>query len=178
MKKIITIIFTTLLSIMMFSAAGCDLLFEESDDKDADNKFESFVQCLDNNDYDGIKSLFSQNIVADTATFDNDLDELLNYYDGDYVSYFPQLHGSGRDKDSGIEKKWYTMSYDVTTSEDIYRMAFIWYAKDTGDSGNVGIHSFYIIKAEDDPNYPQYSYGGDGLWTNGINIGLSWEILD
>ncbi len=83
MKKMITVIFTTLLSIMMFSAAGCDLLFEESDEKDADNKFESFVQCLKNNDYDGIKSLFSQNVVADTATFDDDLDELLNYYNGD-----------------------------------------------------------------------------------------------
>ena len=68
------------------------------------------------------------------------------------------------------------MSYDVTTDAAIYRMAFYWCAKDTGDSGNVGIESFYIIKATDDPNYPQYSYGGDGLWTPGINIGKTHEV--
>ena len=63
------------------------------------------------------------------------------------------------------------MSYDVTVGDEVYRMAFIWCAKDTGDKENVGIESFYIIKATDDPYYPQYAYGGDGQWTAGINIG-------
>lgn len=79
--------------------------------------------------------------------------------------------GVERDKDSSVERKWYNMSYDVTTSVEIYRMAFVWCAKDTSDDNNVGIESYYILKASDDPNYPQYSYGGDGAWTPGINIG-------
>ena len=103
-----------------------------------------------------------------------------NFFNITTASLFPLRDtppGVEDDKDSGIERKWYNMSYDVTTSTEIYRMAFIWCAKDTGDSGNVGIESFYILKANDDPNYPQYSYGGDGAWTPGINIGKTHEVL-
>lgn len=103
------------------------------------------------------------------------MEELFAYYDGGYISVERHSTGVEEDKDGGIVRKWYNMSYDVTTDTAIYRMAFYWCAKDTGDSGNAGIESFYIIKATDDQNYPQYSYGGDGLWTAGINIGKAYE---
>ncbi len=33
---------------------------------------------------------------------------------------------------------------------------------------------FYIIKKIDDTT-PEYAYGGDGLWTPGINIGKTYK---
>lgn len=173
-QRYFPLFFTIIMSAMTALLGGCaffDDLFAPSDNEDADNKLQSFVECLNNEDREGIKSLFAQNKIAEISNFDDSIEELLLYYDGEYISVERHSTGVEEDKDSGIERKWYNMSYDVTTDTQIYRMAFYWCAKDTGDSGNVGIESFYIIKATDDPNYPQYTYGGDGLWTIGINIG-------
>ena len=174
MKKVFVLAIAIIMSAMTVFLGGCtffDDLFAPSDNEDADNKLQAFVDCLNNEDREGIKSLFAQNKIAEISDFDESIEELLLYYDGEYISVERHSTGVEEDKNSGIERKWYNMSYDVTTDTQIYRMAFYWCAKDTGDSGNVGIESFYIIKAADDPNYPQYTYRGDGLWTPGINIG-------
>ena len=174
MKRVFILVIAIIMSAMTVLLGGCtffDDLFAPSDNEDADNKLQSFVECLNNEDRDGIKFLFAQNKIAEISNFDESIEELLLYYDGEYISVERHSTGVEEDKDSDIEKKWYNMSYDVTTDAAIYRMAFYWCAKDTGDKGNVGIESFYIIKATDDPRYPQYTYGGDGAWTPGINIG-------
>ena len=62
---------------------------------------------------------------------------------------------------------------DITTTEDVFRIAIIWHIQDTEDIGNVGIWSFYIIRFEDDP-YPNYAYGGDGLLSPGLHIGKTY----
>ncbi len=178
MKKIFISVIAIIIAALTMFMGGCaifDGLFEPSDNEDADNKLQAFVQCLDNEDREGIRSLFAQNKTAALTDFDKSVEELLLYYDGESISVERHSTGVEEDKDGGTERKWYNMSYDVTTDAAIYRMAFYWCANDTGDKGNVGIESFYIIKATDDPNYPQYTYRGDGLWTPGINIGKVYE---
>lgn len=178
MKKVFVLVIAIIIATMTMFMGGCtifDDLFAPSDNEDADNKLQAFVQCLDNEDREGIKALFAQNKIAEISNFDESIEELLLYYEGEYMSVERHSTGVEEDKDSGIVRKWYNMSYDVTTDTTIYRMAFYWCVKDTGDDGNEGIESFYIIKATDDPNYPQYAYGGDGLWTPGINIGKVYE---
>ena len=75
---------------------------------------------------------------------DNGVEPNSNYIKMEYILHNPDkfdsfLFGSSRtgfvNVDRIPEGKWYNMSYDVTTSAAIYRMAFIWCAKDTGDSG-------------------------------------------
>lgn len=178
MKKVFVLVIAIIIATMTMFMGGCtifDDLFAPSDNEDADNKLQAFVQCLDNEDREGIRSLFAQNKTAALTDFDKSVEELLLYYDGESISVERHSTGVEEDKDGGTERKWYNMSYDVTTDAAIYRMAFYWCANDTGDKGNVGIESFYIIKATDDPNYPQYTYRGDGLWTPGINIGKVYE---
>ena len=179
MKRVFILVIAIIMSAMTALLSGCtffDDLFAPSDNEDADNKLRSFVECLNNEDREGIKSLFTKNKIAEISNFDERIEELLLYYDGEYISVERHSTGVEDDKDSGIERKWYNMSYDVTTDAAIYRMAFYWCAKDTGDQENVGIESFYVIKATDDPRYPQYTYRGDGLWTPGINIGKMHEV--
>ena len=176
-QRYFPLFFAIIMATMTVLLGGCtffDDLFAPSDNEDADNKLQSFVECLNNEDREGIKSLFAQNKIAEISNFGESIEELLLYYDGEYISVERHATGVEEDKDSGIERKWYNMSYDVTTDTQIYRMAFYWCAKDTGDKSNVGLESFYIIKATDDPNYPQYTYRGDGLWTPGINIGKAY----
>lgn len=178
MKKVFVLVIAIIIATMTMFMGGCtifDDLFAPSDNEDADNKLQAFVQCLDNEDREGIKALFAKDKIAEISNFDESIEELLLYYEGEYMSVERHSTGVEEDKDSGIVRKWYNMSYDVTTDAAIYRMAFYWCVKDTGDDGNEGIESFYIIKATDDSRYPQYTYRGDGLWTNGINIGKVYE---
>lgn len=179
MKRVFILVIAIIMSAMTALLGGCTFfgdLFAPSDNEDADNKLHSFVDCLNDEDREGIKSLFAKNKTAEISDFDESIEELLLYYDGEYISVERHSTGVEEDKDSGIERKWYNMSYDVTTDTQIYRMAFYWCAKDTGDKGNVGIESFYIIKATDDPRYPQFTYRGDGSWMPGINIGKTHEV--
>ncbi len=81
MKKLATAVLAfILLLISIIPMAGCDLfddIFAPSDDEDADNKLESFVGCLQNEDREGIKSLFSMNKITELADFDESIEELL-----------------------------------------------------------------------------------------------------
>ena len=173
MKKISSIISIAL--VLLFTSVGMAAciptgFFVDSDEDDALHKLETFLDRLQNEDKEGIKELFAPNAIVGLTDFGESLDALLEYFGGEIKSYTKNGLITDRDKDSGIERKWYVKSSDVTTTTDVFRMAFYWCAKDTGDKGNVGITSFYILRFKDDPN-PKYSYGGDGLRTPGINIG-------
>ena len=164
-----------LLVISLSLLTGCFKL--KSDSQIADENFMKLISALQDKNQDDVRDLFAPNIVSNIENFDNSISDLIAYYDGTYKSFYSAGLGTERDKNSGIEKKWYNMSCDITTSVDTFRIATIWYVKDTGDNKNVGIWSLYIIKFGDDPNQ-RYSYGGDGLWTNGINIEKTHEPID
>ena len=104
-KSAIFCLTAILLLASAFSMAGCaffDDLFAPSDDEDADNKLNSFVECLQNEDGDGIKALFAQNKIASLSDFDESMEELFLYYDGEFVSVTRHSTGVEDDKDSGI----------------------------------------------------------------------------
>ncbi len=90
MKKIAMVGLTIILFLIsVFPLTGCDFfdgLFAVSDDKDADNKLESFVECLNKEDRVGIKSLFAKSKIADLTNFDESIEELFQYYNGKFVS--------------------------------------------------------------------------------------------
>lgn len=139
----------------------------------ANKNISKLIAAIENEDHVGIKSLFAPNIIAEIDDFDQNINDLLSYYIGKNGSYGSHGLGTEYDRDSGIEKRWHNMSYDITTTEDVFRIAIIWYIQDTEDVGNVGIWSLYIIRFEDDP-YPNYDYGGDGLWSPGLHIGKTY----
>jgi hypothetical protein len=157
-----------LLTIGVVFLVSCNF---ESDDEIAEDNLEKLLSAIQSEDVNRVKSLFASNISSEIESFDSSVTDLIEYYDGVVDSYTTGGLGTETDRDSGIEKKWFNMSYDVTTTEDIYRVAIIWYVKDTSDSGNVGIWSLYILRFSED-EYPEMSYGGDGLWTNGIHVGV------
>jgi hypothetical protein len=165
--KIIAIT-SIIIGVLMLSACSY-----ETDNDIANKNISKLIAAIENEDHVGIKSLFAPNIIAEIDDFDQNINDLLSYYIGKNGSYGSHGLGTEYDRDSGIEKRWHNMSYDITTTEDVFRIAIIWYIQDTEDVGNVGIWSFYIIRFEDDP-YPNYDYGGDGLWSPGLHIGKTY----
>ena len=155
-------------SLVMVIFTGC--LNLKSDEQIVTEKLMELVSALQDKNHDDIKSLFAPNIISSLDNFDDSINDLTAYYDGVYESFDEGGLITEQDRDSGIDRKWFNMSHDVTTNVDIFRIAIIWYVIDTGDTKNIGIWSLYIIKFDDDTT-PEYSYRGDGWWTNGIHIG-------
>jgi hypothetical protein len=174
MKKFFSIILIIVISLTAMLLPACSGFFIDSDNDIATVNMKKLILQMQNQNREGIKALFAPNAIADIDDFDKSIDELLSYYNGDYVSGvggYPDVYDS---KDGNKIIKRLNISEDVTTTECTYRFAVEWYVKYTTDKNNVGIWNFYIIKYEDDP-YQDYYYWGDGYNTAGINIGKIFD---
>ena len=136
------------------------------------NKLEDLLEAIENQDSSAIMSLFSESSKEHIEEFEASTKELINYYSGVHQSI--ALAGGSvshcRDEKNGKQRS-IRNAFEVTTSECVCRMSLAFTEKDTANSENVGINSFYIIKKEDDINLFA-DYGGDGKETPGINIGI------
>ena len=168
--------FLLTVSISLLFTASCFGL-SDNDNALANENFASFIEFLDVRDQVGLESLFAPGKISDQLVFQEDCSVLFSYFLGDYVSHEAWGLGTDYSRESGIAYRSHNMSYDVATTESVYRMAFLWYVVDEREEDNVGLWSFYIIRYDDDPNQ-SYSYGGDGLWTPGINIGKSYDFTN
>lgn len=135
-----------------------------------EEKTQEIIEYLETGNKEGIKSLFSKTKIEEILDFDASIERLIEYYDGTFQSKKNNPHGKFRDKNGDFSTTWFLPSVDVTTSVDTYRIAFYYCTEYTTDKESIGIWSLYIIKKADDTT-PEYAYGGDGLWTPGINIG-------
>ena len=169
-RRIIKIAVIILSVVCMIFATSCFGFFFDTDENDANKKKVELLDSLQSGDHSKIKALFAPNKIADINDFDEDIDELLSYYKGEYLSFEKGGPMTLTDKHYGEVIKYYDMSFDVTTTEDKYRFSIIWCVKCTFDKDNVGIWSLNIIRFDDDAD-PKASYRGDGSQTPGINIG-------
>jgi hypothetical protein len=176
-KKLVTKI--SMLGIILSSVlalSGCDEY--KSDEKYKEEKIAQVIDSLASRDPEKVKNLFAANAIKVIPNLDETITELLKYYKGDYIS--DEWMGSGsRDKNSyNVITKDIDFSLDITTSEDVYRVAVTNYrAKDTGDKNNIGLWQFFIIRYEDHPT-PQYSYWGDWSKEPGLFIGTYHDDRD
>ncbi len=149
--------------------------FFQDDRSDANAKMDKVLEALKNKDKEALKALFSSKAIAQTENIDKSIDELIEYFKGNFVSYNdwggPMVEGGIND--DGTDRNWKCIysSYDVETSGEKYRLYIQDFTVDTADEDNVEIHSLYIIKMKDDTD-PQFGYWGDGKDTPGINIGI------
>jgi hypothetical protein len=160
---------SVLLLAIILSACLPSNLFK-SDSQIINEQFDRVLKALNEKDGETLKSLFSKNAIETDVDFDENLQLLFQYYEGNNSSYIddgPLVASKSRDYD--CEQKSIEKSYDVTTSENTYRLAVNLVVTDDTDNDNIGIWSLYIIKAADDSD-PECSYWGDGKNTPGINI--------
>ncbi len=162
MKKWISIL---LVFVSLIWMTGCTLYM--TDDEIADENMNLLIECLDARDKEQIKKLFAPSIVAQIDTFDESIEELLEYYQGTYISLDRHAVGTTDSKDGNHVRKELDMSFDVLTTENKYRIGILWQVKDTLYKDNIGITSLYILEFSKDP-YPNYAYRSGG--EIGINV--------
>lgn len=171
MKKTVTILTIFVLSLCcMFLMVGCE--FDYSSDTETSKKnLERLIDCLEKNDRDGVKSLFAPKRISDIEDFDDDVDELLSYFVGDFVSHDFNLPATFDDIHKGDKKKWYIIGANVTTTSGVYRFSMYWCQEDTTDSSNVGIWSLFVFNHADNPLY-DFSFYGDSDWDDPNRKGI------
>ena len=164
------------LSILFFSQMlfmlSCSFL--KNEDEMIEEKVQNLISYLDNDDKEGIKSLFAEKQIENNNDFELSLNDLVEYYDGTSISKIQGSMGTDKDKNQNYQATWYNIPYKITTTIEEYRLAIYWCIEYSSNSKQLGIWSLYIIKEEDYPT-PTYTYRGDGLWTPGINIGKVYD---
>ncbi len=146
----------------------------DNDQRTAEEKVEEVLNAIQSKNNDMLTSLFSEVSLNKAATFDESVQELFDYFEGTVESYDEDGIGTFADTTKEIHRIVQIMesSCDVETTECKYRFAIQYVTKDTANRRNLGLHSLYIIKVQDDDTYPEYAYWGDGEFTPGIHIGI------
>lgn len=148
-----------------------------TDKEMANARMDTLLSAMQNKDKDKIKGMFSINALVGVENFDDSLDDLLVYFQGDFIFRSGgEGLGVGDSINYGDKTKYMEATYDVETSERVYRFAFYDVTIDTLTPQNIGFRSLYIIRKEDDTD-TQSVYRGDGKYTPGINIGIPTKAI-
>jgi len=115
-----------------------------------------------------LRELFATSTINTVGSFDEDIDALLDFYEGEMISHKQHGPGSHAIKDVAYQRKEVFASYDISTNLEEYRLAIRFCTVDSENPENLGIYSLYIIKAED--SNMDYAYWGNDVWNLGINI--------
>lgn len=142
--------------------------FYDNDGEQTDLLFEQIIQSLENHDVSNLKNLFSVWACNTADNLDEDINDLLEFYNGEMVSFKRYGPGSHAVKEGNSKRKEIFASYDVTTTEAKYRIAFRFCTVDSDNSDTIGLYSFYIIEAENSDR--NFAYWGNDEWIVGINI--------
>lgn len=135
-------------------------------------ELDNVVKAVQQKDAALLRSLFSENALAEAAGFDEATQELFAYFTGEVISCNIQAGPAVETtKEDGHILQRMDTSFEIQTSAAHYRLAMTYIAEDTADRNNEGIHCLYIIRGEDDRNL-QEAYWGDGHDTAGIHIGV------
>lgn len=167
-RGVFFIILTVLFSSLFSSCAGAS--------KTSDCIIEKVFAAIKAEDEEALKELFSENTVTADPDFDEKIHQLIEFIDGELVSYDDWGGGS---ENGGFNEdrtwRWKEISYNVVTTKETYCFAIKEYTIDSVDPDNLGINSLYVIKSADNPHYPEYAYWGDGDFMQGIYFNVIYE---
>lgn len=173
MKKIIISIL--LLLVILINLTSCVFSNNPFYSKDYSgymaSRLENLLDELEEKDFDELKLLFTES-TRQTEDFDVWLQMLIDYYNGESYNYYD--HGAIHSSNDNNEKTTFTISYDIYTTEEVYRLYIKDIVYNVVDPKEVGIESLYIIKFKNDTT-PEKRYVGDGKKTPGIHIAKTRE---
>jgi len=177
----ITSIVVIVAILLCLSLSGCSSIllehklfsrFYNTSANEAEAMLEILLATVETGDSESVKKVFSKHIQDSVSNLDNSISALLKFYNGKMISYDRNATGSSATKENRTYKNEIFTSFDVTTTVDTYRIAFIFCTVDNEYPDNVGLTSVYIIRAEDSNMETAY-WGIDNendIWKPGINI--------
>lgn len=133
-----------------------------------DRLLENVIAAVEAKDAEAIKKLFSVNAIAAAGDLDQQIAELMEFYEGELVSLDSPASANHKSHHGRIRIESTEATFELQTTEEAYRVAMSFCVTDTTDENNVGITSIYIIKEENAD--PEFAYWGGWVWDPGIVI--------
>lgn len=158
------------LPVAAFLLSGCFGFIYDNDDSVARGKIDAFLTALDKGDTAAVKATFAPNTVSSLDNFDQQISDLLSYYQGEHARTITQTTGMEGTLDYGKVTQTASISTVFLTSKAPYRAAYTWCWRDDYDEKNIGISCLSIIRYYDDINR-EYAYWGGSDRTPGIHVG-------
>lgn len=129
---------------------------------------DTIMTAIGSKDADAIRELFVPDVVSNDPNFDEDIERLMEYVQGEYLSY--ESWGSAENEYGSLETGH--GMYTVTTTAGTYRFNINEYIRDKGDLANIGIYSLYVIDSADNTDVDQWA---EYNWMPGINVNILVE---
>lgn len=171
MKKIkyaVSIMCSLLLCALLLSSCTFFLFNDFSDD--SEKTIDTIVECIKTKDSEGIKELFAENALLETANLDKSIVDLFSYVTGDIINYdrFGGCYSSSK-QDGEIFNIDFTR-HKITTTDGVYILECKIVTKNTTNERNVGLWSMYIIREERETPIDSSTYRSNGSNVTGINV--------
>ena len=180
MCKLKTIIIISLLvSILCYlcscSLGGSRMMFDDSSSKAA-KRLEQIIGIINDNDKESLKELFSQKSLDDSDYFDENLDHLFEYIQGEITSWEKSSGPSVSESNNyGHKKREVNSFYFLTTDTQKYFFLITDFPIDDDNPDNVGLYLLLVVKSEDrekiyDGDYKILYDGDNDIIRSGIYI--------
>jgi hypothetical protein len=172
LKKLKVILFYLILGICL---GGCikpmsrgERLTKElgSEQQMADQMMEDIAAALDAGDADALKSLFSKTALEEATDIDQQISDLLEFYQGKKQSFEGFASSSTHTKYGEDIEKQLIGHYLLTTDKESYRVMYDYNVIDKDNSNAEGLSQLEVLTDEiyerDDFNYLSGSEGYEG----------------
>jgi hypothetical protein len=150
MKSLFVISLFASIMLLCSCTKGADRVIIDDGNKKADTRIEQILETLKNNDQDSMKELFSKQALDEADDFDNSIEYLFDFFQGNVDSLKRDRFTSETSTESGKKSIMLISWYTVTTDKDKYMFFVIDYSKNTINPNNVGLYTLRVIKAEDE----------------------------
>ncbi|MCL2164869.1 MAG: DUF5104 domain-containing protein, partial [Oscillospiraceae bacterium] len=129
---------------------GGVIIIEESK---ADARIEQIISALKDRDSEALKSLFSKKALDEANNFDNEVENLLEFLQGDIVSWERDGWASDQSSDHGKTTLMIRPGFFVVTDLEEYSFFLIDYNIDTIDPDNEGLYMIEVTKSSYSGSY-------------------------
>lgn len=107
------------------------------------------IRYIEKEDYDGMKSLFSENTLSEIDDFEADMDYLIDFVDGEIIEWEIGSGHSLTQSTQGLKYLEIDNKYEIKTTKEHYVMYILNYETDDYDPENEGVYTIRIEKYED-----------------------------
>jgi len=129
------------------------------DEAPADKRFEQITEALKNRDKDMLKAVFSDTVLTESQTMDEDIEYLFSFFQGEILSWEGDARIVDYGNDFGVKTKEIKSKYFIDTDKQRYIAYIIDNTVDTAHPENVGLYTLRIIREEDKET--QFAYWPD-----------------
>jgi hypothetical protein len=120
-----------------------------SEGEKADARIEQILDAIKDKDRETLRSLFSQKALEEAKEFDDGIDYLFGFFQGNIDSWERDKWSSGDKIEYGKRSEMLRSWYIVTTDEERYIFFVIDFTIDTINPNNAGLYTLCVMKEED-----------------------------